>query len=274
MPEKPKRLTPTSATVRELYLKSGNECAFPSCSHRIIDADGVLIGEICHIEAALPGGVRFNVEHTNEERRQIENLMLMCHAHHKVTDDDSAYPVARLKEMKAAHESRFTDVVGQIRRSIGDETQTTSVGLASTLAKMDQVLDWHFTREELRPHVQHVNALAQRLRDVPRRTRELLAVIIRRGGAVPGNYGQWEALHDDVVEATQLRNAEVVKHVQILQHHGFGHGEDDEFSRTPRIRISGLKSGWPIWQDLLDFSKRARLPLTELIVELRFDLLD
>src|SRR5690606_5537463 len=51
MPEKPKRLTPTNKTLREIFLKSGNLCAFPSCTNIMMDADGTFIGNLCHIEA-------------------------------------------------------------------------------------------------------------------------------------------------------------------------------------------------------------------------------
>jgi hypothetical protein len=43
------------------------------------------VGEVCHIEAALPGGERFNKAMTNEERRHRSNLLLMCHDHHVET---------------------------------------------------------------------------------------------------------------------------------------------------------------------------------------------
>jgi hypothetical protein len=59
--EKPKRLTPTKDTLRELYLKSGNRCAFPGCHKALFNSKGVFVGQICHIEAAESGGQRFNL---------------------------------------------------------------------------------------------------------------------------------------------------------------------------------------------------------------------
>ena len=77
-----RRLEPTKSVLRELFLKSGNECAFPSCHHKIISSDGTFLAQICHIEAALENGERFNPNQTNKERRAFDNLMLMCYAHH------------------------------------------------------------------------------------------------------------------------------------------------------------------------------------------------
>jgi hypothetical protein len=74
MTEIPKRLNPTYETLRELYLKSGNQCAFPGCNKPILNAKGEFVAQICHIEAAAPNGQRFNPNQTNEERRQSSNL--------------------------------------------------------------------------------------------------------------------------------------------------------------------------------------------------------
>jgi hypothetical protein len=56
MGKKATRLTPKSETLRQLFLKSGNQCAFPKCDARMMDKDGVFIGQLCHIEAAEYGG--------------------------------------------------------------------------------------------------------------------------------------------------------------------------------------------------------------------------
>lgn len=100
MQEKPKRLAPTKEVLRELYLKSGNLCAYPGCHNVMCDEAGNFIGQICHIEAAEEGGERFNPHMTNEERRAAGNLMLMCYEHHVVTNNVAEYPVSRLKQMK------------------------------------------------------------------------------------------------------------------------------------------------------------------------------
>lgn len=59
----------------ELYLKSGNQRAFPGGYNAMVDDNGNFIGQICHIEAAEAGGERFNPNMTNEERRSFDNLM-------------------------------------------------------------------------------------------------------------------------------------------------------------------------------------------------------
>ena len=65
-PKSGSRLTPTSKTIRELYLLSGNRCAFPGCPNAIVSNTGILQGEIAHIEAAEEGGPRYNSLQTDE----------------------------------------------------------------------------------------------------------------------------------------------------------------------------------------------------------------
>jgi hypothetical protein len=55
----------TYKTYREVFLKSGNVWAFPGCDALLMDEDGNFVGQICHIEAAEPGGERFNPAMTN-----------------------------------------------------------------------------------------------------------------------------------------------------------------------------------------------------------------
>lgn len=64
------------------------------------------MGQVCHIEAANPGGQRYNPYSTDEERRSSENLILLCYRHHKETDDVAAFDVNALRSMKHQHESK------------------------------------------------------------------------------------------------------------------------------------------------------------------------
>jgi hypothetical protein len=119
MNETPKRLRPSFATFRELCLKSGNLCAFPHCDALMMNEAGLFIGQLYHIEAAEPGGERFNPDMTNEERRSVSNLMLMCYPHHRESNDTTKYTVSKLKRMKAAHERRFSRPDRAMREKVG-----------------------------------------------------------------------------------------------------------------------------------------------------------
>ncbi len=125
-----KRLAPTSDTVRRLFLLSGNQCAFQGCNHSIITEDGTYVGELCHICAAEEGGERFDHKQTNEDRRQFDNLLLLCRDHHVVTNDVVEYPVERMRKMKADHENRFTDGLASMMESAGIQITNSTISLS------------------------------------------------------------------------------------------------------------------------------------------------
>ncbi|MCK0201371.1 hypothetical protein [Ornithobacterium rhinotracheale] len=51
----------TVLTRQRLYAMSGNQCAFPGCIQSFFNPDDKAnISNICHIEAAEPGGQRYN----------------------------------------------------------------------------------------------------------------------------------------------------------------------------------------------------------------------
>ncbi|MFB1079242.1 hypothetical protein [Photobacterium damselae] len=99
------RKAPKIDIIKRLCILSKNQCAFPGCDHTILNENGEYIAQLCHIEAAEKGGERYNENQTDEERRAESNLLFLCHAHHKETDNVARYTVGVLKEMKRRHES-------------------------------------------------------------------------------------------------------------------------------------------------------------------------
>ena len=96
-------------TLRFLYGKSGNKCAFPGCNEPIFEEDGILTGECCHIEAFSPGGARYNTITSANEKNVENNLILLCARHHKIIDAaPEKFTVECLKEIKKQHELQFT----------------------------------------------------------------------------------------------------------------------------------------------------------------------
>lgn len=103
------RRSPSAESLKLLYVRSGNECAFPGCDHPIFNDNGLYIAQLCHIKAASEGGQRYDETQTDEERSAPENLLFMCHRHHKETDDIEEYTVEKLTEIKTNHELKFTE---------------------------------------------------------------------------------------------------------------------------------------------------------------------
>jgi hypothetical protein len=105
----------TDLTLKRLYSRSGNCCAYPGCTVKLIDQSN--ISDICHIEALNPGGPRYNDDPdiTDKDRNDHPNLILLCKNHHHIIDDkDEAgnplYSTAQLKAMKQAHEDEMENL--------------------------------------------------------------------------------------------------------------------------------------------------------------------
>ncbi|WP_052671073.1 ABC-three component system protein [Draconibacterium sediminis] len=97
----------TDKTLKRLFGLSGNQCAFPGCNAILVNQRNALDSNICHIEAAKEGGERFNLNMTDEQRADYENLILLCRQHHAETNDEVVYTVDVLKDMKRSHESNY-----------------------------------------------------------------------------------------------------------------------------------------------------------------------
>lgn len=101
------RKKPVQDVLRALFAKSGNQCAFPGCTHPLINEKNQLIAQVCHIEGASEGGERYDVSSNDEYRRGYKNLIILCYQHHVETSDVDEYPVACLAKMKSKHEQLF-----------------------------------------------------------------------------------------------------------------------------------------------------------------------
>ena len=79
----------TPRTLMSLAHLSGGLCYWPGCPEPVLrDVGGQMhrIVEIAHIRGAYPGGARYSRRMTDDQRRDLPNLMLFCDPHHNVVD--------------------------------------------------------------------------------------------------------------------------------------------------------------------------------------------
>ena len=95
-------------TLKVLFARSMNQCAFPGCAATIVDPkDDVVYGEVCHIEGVEPGSARYNPQRDANTLNDYDNLILLCERHHKLVDaEPERYTVPYLRQIKAAHEQQ------------------------------------------------------------------------------------------------------------------------------------------------------------------------
>lgn len=282
MPEKAKRLAPKGETLRELFLKSGNLCAFPGCGQLMMDAEGTFIGQVCHIEAAEEDGERFNSTMTNEDRRAASNLMLMCYPHHQKTNDVTAYPVERLKQMKDDHERRFSRPDRAILETLTDWTELDAPTEVRNLKRLDEVLGWNNGATELQEAAEELNAYVARLKNVPIELRRFLGAVMKRAAkmdssrAVQTGMAGTLILISDLKGAFNLGERAIAERANQLDAYGLGDIDqiDTDMGPKPAVRILDLKSGWPLWRDIITFCEDANEPLEAFTDDLDFARLD
>jgi hypothetical protein len=83
---------PTPTTVKILY-GSAARCGFPGCTEPLYRADPssgarILNSHVSHICARKEGGPRYR-QMTDAENQGVENLLLLCFAHHTEVDSDT-----------------------------------------------------------------------------------------------------------------------------------------------------------------------------------------
>lgn len=101
----------TVKTTKMLWGLAAARCSMPECRKFLVldetetDAPAT-VGEMAHIVGESAEGPRGQAVLTREERDRYSNLILLCGDHHTEIDQQpEAWPVAKLQEIKSAHEA-------------------------------------------------------------------------------------------------------------------------------------------------------------------------
>jgi hypothetical protein len=287
MAEEAKRLAPKSETLRELFLRSGNLCAYPGCNKLMLSESAKFVGQLCHIEAAEKGGERFNENMTNEQRRAAANLMLMCYEHHTETNDVNAFPISRLQQIKADHERRFSHPDRAILSTLKDYTLLEDPTYAQNLRKMNRILGWGLSDEELRDQAADLREYLERFARVPAEVRNFLggvAMRMRRMRDLPavhtarGRFSCPSIRFDDLEQAFQINEETMSRFESQLDSYNLGgmtHIPDQSYDREfLGLYVSGTGNGWCLWRDLAEFCEKAQESIEAFSVDLDFARLD
>lgn len=268
MCEKVERLKPTEKTLRRLYFASGNRCAFSKCDRMIIDTDGDFIAQVCHIEAANPGGERFNHNMTNEERRSYENLIILCHEHHIKTDNVNEYTVEKLRGMKRIHESKYKDIVFKMGEStVKDITKKQKIKYPNSMDSINIAMKWRHSSSELKWTLELTGIVLKRLEKLTINHRSVFYAMLERSeGSI--------ILLDEIQSSFNLSDVEMRGYLDILNKYSListPELSEDHFGFT--CYILGIE-GWDIWLDIKEFCDLTKNSLEEMIVNMDFLKLD
>lgn len=152
-----------------LWGRAGGRCQYAGCNEPLwlddVSKAQFNSAYIAHIVADQPDGPRGDPILSPKLKAELSNLMLLCDTHHRLVDiaDVPGHPVARLVEMKNAHEDRIVRVggVGANRQSevllyganIGEHVRLPTFGEAGSA----MLPEWYPARD--RPtHLSLVNS--------------------------------------------------------------------------------------------------------------------
>jgi len=109
---------------RALANRVGNDCSNPECHAKTsgpqLDSTKALnIGVAAHITSASPGGPRFNLSLTNEQRCHADNGIWLCQNCAKLIDNDvSRFSETLLNAWKTIAEDRARNTIGKTAAAV------------------------------------------------------------------------------------------------------------------------------------------------------------
>jgi hypothetical protein len=139
----------TDRTLKLLWGRAAGRCAMPECRIELFadakDYDPVVvIGEIAHVAAAANDGPRGASALTPVQRNDYDNLILLCQNCHGRVDGQTGYfSVARLKDIKQAHEA-------WVRASLPERGRSRT-GWTALALRGDHPLDFGTISEAMSP---------------------------------------------------------------------------------------------------------------------------
>lgn len=103
-------------TILLLWAKAAGRCEYAGCNKLLymddLTAEDIKSGLVAHIVAASPDGPRGDDVLSTQLVNDVNNLMLLCHDHHRLIDHEQVaeHTVERLRDMKKKHEDRVREV--------------------------------------------------------------------------------------------------------------------------------------------------------------------
>ena len=276
------RKAPSLKTLRNLYLLSGNQCANPDCATVLINANGTLVAEVCHIKAVNRGAARYDKDMNSEQLRQSENLLLLCSTCHTLVDaEPKTYSVSRLRKWKKDREQRFAAVGDTLRQryvqEVTDEADSLDFGAPRSLSAYTKFLEatvGTHTVDDDTPDT--VREYVRRLRHLSLEDRELVRGVIEKALAIGGSRERESGIYihpDDLKTLTigirRFSDYRIRKLGDTLDRNLLGGLDYDDIELC--VMAADVDLPWSLVKEFLE--ERGH-NLRDVVCELKFSLLD
>ena len=278
------RKPPTPKVLKRLFSLSANQCANPSCDNVIVDHKGAVIGRVCHIAGAEKGGPRFDSKMSADQIRAFENLLLLCaNCHVMIDDDQTRFPVSKLKKWKAAHERRFATIGERLQSAYMDTISEESDSIAVTLPKTFDAFVRYLASIGVQTEIEDdVPAAVERfianLKNLTVNDRNLMRAIVEKTFSLASarQYPNGVAAHPEDLLTLLINNKRLTlyrlnKLGEALARNGLGSLDPDGpdtvlFIASPHDDLA--------WADLSGFAESIDRTLDHLLIDLNFGVLD
>ncbi|MEO1031545.1 MAG: NACHT domain-containing protein [Bacteroidota bacterium] len=139
------------------------------------------IGEICHITAASPNGLRFDETMTDDNRRSEKNLILLCPSCHKKIDNEANikdYPADILKQWKQAHKAKFSGTEIPVSDKIAEEARAELLEYLDRIEK--KVSKIKETTDNIEETTYRIDDTSLEILDTVNHTDQLIGLVVQR----------------------------------------------------------------------------------------------
>lgn len=265
-------LPPTPSVLKKLFAYSGNQCAMPDCNNALIHKTGTMNGKVAHIHAAEKGGARYDATMSDEDRRALANLFVVCANCHDVIDDpnnQAKYPAEKLKTYKKKHEDRVRKAELHFIEKYADLTQLSNPTFPKTLRRMSELLE---LPEVLNSpdEIKGIKEFVKKLAELPLEQRSFALAVAERM-----KRRNVESLPtDDVQHAFNIGSSKLKKQMDLLEHHSLGSIDEDNMQGKYLVHLWERDHGGNPWIEILDFCEKSGDDPDQFIVDLDFALYD
>lgn len=266
------RLPIKQSVLKKLFAYSGNLCAMPNCENALVTKKGTMIGKIAHIHAAKPGGARFDKSMTDENRRDISNLFIVCgNCHDEIDDKDNEadFPPELLRKIKAEHEEIFLKAEEKFVSRYSDSTRSVEPRFPSSLHALADA----FKVPELadaEDEIAGVRAFIEKLVETPFPERDFALQLAQR--MYRKNVEELPA--EDVVSAFNMTPNDLKEAMRVLEHHGLADIDDKWGDGRYVVEFWPRDPDGNPWFELIQFCEIKEIDPKETIRDLDFGIYD
>lgn len=230
--------------------------------------------EVAHIYGVKKDAARGVHNLSDEDLRDVSNLLLVCREHHGVIDNKSLedeYTVERVQTMKRNHEDRYREAIAGLERIVD-----TSEGSGPRYPTNLRALDGFSGDDETDLNIAAMKPWIDAIAEQPPGMRDLLVLVLAHG-KVRDSWSRKEVS----VKATQIEGVaqidadEIYRRARHLEDEGLlAIDEDEDIWYFELIDPTSSTIGWDMFRELHALADGDRTIIRRAIDDLDFTVFD